>query len=143
MNPHGWRIKFILNHYKMEHSMVRGEYWDKDEYNFFMDLEDEDKLLYIYDLMIGDFKDDYYGESDVEFEFEEDDEQLRHDVFAVIDKSGFMSITADSESLITQVTRNMMMNGMMLTDKSITTLKDGTCVAQFKLLGNVSPISLN
>ena len=54
--------------------MVREEYWDEIEYNFFKDLDDEDKLLYLYDLMIGDFKDEYYGEDEIEFDFEEDDD---------------------------------------------------------------------
>lgn len=35
--------------------MAESTYWDKAEYNFFETLEDEDKLLYLYDLMIGEF----------------------------------------------------------------------------------------
>ena len=36
-------------------SMATVEYWDENEFNFFETLEDEDKLLYLYDLMIGEF----------------------------------------------------------------------------------------
>ena len=36
-------------------SMAESTYWDKAEFNFFETLEDDDKLLYLYDLMIGDF----------------------------------------------------------------------------------------
>ena len=35
--------------------MVESTYWDEAEFNFFETLEDEDKLLYLYDLMIGEF----------------------------------------------------------------------------------------
>ena len=35
--------------------MAESTYWDKTEFNFFETLEDDDKLLYLYDLMIGDF----------------------------------------------------------------------------------------
>lgn len=35
--------------------MAESTYWDKAEFNFFETLEDEDKLLYLYDLMIGEF----------------------------------------------------------------------------------------
>lgn len=35
--------------------MAESTYWDKAEYTFFETLEDEDKLLYLYDLMIGEF----------------------------------------------------------------------------------------
>ena len=35
--------------------MIESTYWDKSEFNFFETLEDDDKLLYLYDLMIGDF----------------------------------------------------------------------------------------
>ena len=35
-------------------SMATVEYWDENEFNFFETLEDEDKLLYVYDLMIDE-----------------------------------------------------------------------------------------
>lgn len=35
--------------------MAESTHWDKAEFNFFETLEDEDKLLYLYDLMIGEF----------------------------------------------------------------------------------------
>ena len=38
----------------MEES-VKDTYWDESEFGFFETLEDEDKLLYLYDLMIGEF----------------------------------------------------------------------------------------
>lgn len=35
--------------------MSESTYWDESEFGFFQTLEDEDKLLYLYDLMIGEF----------------------------------------------------------------------------------------
>mgnify|MGYP003146525736 CR=1 FL=1 len=35
-------------------SMATVEYWDENEFNFFETLEDEDKLLYLYDLVHKD-----------------------------------------------------------------------------------------
>jgi len=143
MNPHGWRIEFILNHYKMENNMVREEYWDEIEYNFFKDLDDEDKLLYLYDLMIGDFKDEYYGEDEIEFDFEEEDDEIRHEVLAIFDKSGHISITGVSEELLRKVANDMAMNGLVLSDRTLSKMEDGEYLLQYKVVGNAPPISLN
>jgi|SRR6056300_447590 hypothetical protein len=35
--------------------MSESTYWDASEFDFFQTLEDEDKLLYLYDLMVGEF----------------------------------------------------------------------------------------
>ena len=35
--------------------MSESTYWDESEFGFFQTLEDEDKLLYLYDLMVGEF----------------------------------------------------------------------------------------
>ena len=58
--------------------MQSNEFWDESEYTFFCKLTDNDKLLYIYDLFIGEFLDDYmgnieYSEDDLLIEVELDD----------------------------------------------------------------------
>ena len=123
--------------------MVREEYWDEIEYNFFKDLDDEDKLLYLYDLMIGDFKDEYYGEDEIEFDFEEDDDEIRHEVLAIFDKSGHISITGVSEELLRKVANDMVMNGLILSDRTLYKMDDGEYLLQYKVVGNAPPISLN
>ena len=35
--------------------MAESTFWDESEFEFFGTLEDEDKLLYLYDLLIGEF----------------------------------------------------------------------------------------
>ena len=123
--------------------MVREEYWDEIEYNFFKDLDDEDKLLYLYDLMIGDFKDEYYGEDEIEFDFEENDEEIRHEVLAIFDKAGYVSITGVSEELLKKVANDMVMNGLILSDRTLSKMEDGEYLLQYKVVGNAPPISLN
>ena len=77
-------------------------------YNFFNTLDDVDKLMYMYDLMLGDFQNDYYGiddDSDFEFdEFVDDDTPIRQEVTALIDKSGYLSITGASVELLNKET---------------------------------------
>ena len=121
--------------------MADYEFWDEYEFNFFMDLDDEDKLLYIYDLMIGDFQDEYLGETEIDFEFEEDD--IRTDVLAIFDRAGYVSITGQSKELLIKVANNMMMNGVILSDKSVSELEDGEWLVQYKIIGNAPPVSLN
>jgi hypothetical protein len=127
----------------MENNMVREEYWDEIEYNFFKDLDDEDKLLYLYDLMIGDFKDEYYGEDEIEFNFEDGDEEIRYEVLAIFDKAGYVSITGVSEELLRKVANDMVMNGLILSDRTLSKMEDGEYLLQYKVVGNTSPISLN
>jgi hypothetical protein len=122
--------------------MVREEFWDDYEYNFFMELDDEDKLMYLYDLMIGDFKDEYFGNIS-DFEFEDDDMELRHEVLAVFDAAGWLTITGSSKELLLKVATDMIMNGLVLSNKSISQMEDGDYLLQYKVISKSSPISLN
>jgi len=143
MNPRGWHIKFTYNLYNMRDIMIRDEYWDEIEYNFFKDLDDEDKLLYLYDLMIGDFSDEYYGDSEIEFDFEEDSDEIRQEVLATFNESGHISITGSSKDTLTKVAMDMVMNGLILSDKVVSETQDGGYLLQYKIIGNSTPISVN
>jgi hypothetical protein len=125
--------------------MDDNNYWDEVEYNFFNTLDDVDKLMYIYDLMLGDFQDDYYGiDDDSDFEFYEfDDNPIRHEVSAIIDKSGYLSITGASVELLNKVVTTMVMNGMILSDKKMAMSDTGEISLNYKVIGTVSPISVN
>ena len=46
--------------------MINKDYWDRDEYEFFDELEDNDKLLYIYDLMLAEVGDFMWGGDDAD-----------------------------------------------------------------------------
>ncbi len=43
--------------------MANSEYWDEGEFNFFSSLDDVDKLMYLYDLMVGDFVHEYKAQA--------------------------------------------------------------------------------
>ena len=40
--------------------------WDEEEFDFYKTLEDEDKLMYIYDLCLGEFESDFHRHIDDE-----------------------------------------------------------------------------
>jgi len=126
--------------------MDDNNYWDNVEYNFFNTLDDADKLMYVYDLMLGDFQDDYNGlDDDNDFDFEEFDdvEPIRQEVTAIVDKSGYLSITGASVELLTKVVTTMVMDGMILSDKKITFSDSGEVSLHYKIIGTVNPISVN
>lgn len=112
--------------------MIDSEYWDEDEYNFFNHLDDDDKLLYIYDLIINDFKDDYYA-----------DTQIESDILVIFDSSKYVSITGESEEIVNTIANRMVMDGLVISQKTITTLDNGKCVLSYKIVANASPISIN
>ena len=122
------------------------EFWDDYEFNFFMDLEDEDKLLYIYDLMIGDFTSEYFGDEqfDIELELENQTElPIRTEVVAMIGDDGYISITGPTEELLDKVANDMVMNGMILTNRKVNIIDKGVILLSYNLVGKGNPISLN
>ena len=127
--------------------MDDNDYWDEVEYNFFNTLDDVDKLMYMYDLMLGDFQDDYYGiddDSDFEFdEFVDDDTPIRQEVTALIDKSGYLSITGASVELLNKVVTTMVMDGMILSDKKLAMSDNGEISLNYRVIGTTTAISVN
>jgi len=127
--------------------MDDNNYWDEVEYNFFNTLDDVDKLMYMYDLMLGDFQNDYYGiddDSDFEFdEFVDDDTPIRQEVTALIDKSGYLSITGASVELLNKVVTTMVMDGMILSDKKLAMSDNGEISLNYRVIGTTTAISVN
>ena len=117
-------------------------FWDDYEFNFFMDLEDEDKLLYIYDLMIGDFTSEYFGDDQFEFELESNSE-IRTDVIAMFGDDGTLSITGPSEDVLDKVANDMIMNGMILSERDVYIVDAGVIMLTFNVIGRGNPISMN
>lgn len=118
------------------------DFWDDYEFNFFMDLEDEDKLLYIYDLMIGDFTSEYFGDEQFEFELESNSE-IRTDVVAMFGDDGTLSITGPSEDVLDKVANDMIMNGMILSERDVYIVDAGVIMLTFNVIGKGNPISMN
>ena len=126
--------------------MDDNNYWDAVEYNFFNTLDDVDKLMYMYDLMLGDFQNDYYGiDDDSDFEFDEfvDETPIRQEVTVLIDKSGYLSITGASVELLNKVVTTMVMDGMILSDKKLAMSDNGEISLNYRVIGTTTAISVN
>lgn len=126
--------------------MLDNEYWDESEFNFFNTLEDEDKLLYLYDLMVGEFAHEYNGE-DIKnvFEFESEEEptdNLRQDIVISFGLDGKINFLGDDLSVLTKVSSDMMMNGLILSDADASFEKNQVRLT-YTLVGEGYPISLN
>ena len=120
-------------------------YWDDEEYEFFKSLDDNDKLLYIYDLFINDEFDYSNLESDIEVEFEDDSDSVIKDVQVVFSDDS-IKIIGNSLTLQNKVATDLFLNGLILTDKDtiVKETKDGIrIILSYKLIGISLPISLN
>ena len=129
--------------------MAGTEYWDESEFNFFSSLEDEDKLLYVYDLMIGEFAYEYEGTDIFEFDIEEDTrEEMQMNVrmeFVREKDSDKIVLTGDTLYVLEKVANDLMMNGMVLMNRVVefTKYEPWEVTLTHDLIGNVNPISLN
>lgn len=129
--------------------MAESTYWDKAEYNFFETLEDEDKLLYLYDLMIGEFSymdihnelEDLdrqekelgemfkaLGEARAEMDDEDEESDIwdfetdRNEVKVEFQRevdSDYIKISGPTLEVLLKVANDLQMNGMILMDKKI------------------------
>jgi len=120
-------------------------YWDDEEYEFFKSLDDNDKLLYIYDLFINDEFDYSNLESDIEVEFEDDSDSVIKDVQVVFSDDS-IKIIGNSLTLQNKVATDLFLNGLIITDKDtiVKETKDGIrIILSYKLIGVSLPISLN
>lgn len=131
--------------------MTNSEYWDESEFNFFSTLEDVDKLLYIYDLMIGEFVYEYEGKDGTfEFDFEPEDElqENRIDVRMEFIRDGVSDkivLTGTTLSVLEKVATDLMLNGMLLMNRTVefTKFEPWEVQLSYDLIGNATPISVN
>lgn len=139
--------------------------WDADEFNFFKTLEDEDKLMYIYDLCLGEFDEEIIFE---EFGTEEDEmhnameqalrsmgesledaedepsESFRNEIKVLID-TDVLTIEGPTLDVILKVANDLQMNGMILMDREVTFTKfePWNVILSYKMIGNGPPFSVN
>ena len=131
--------------------MFDAEYWDESEFNFFNILEDEDKLLYIYDLMVGEFVHEYNRDDEsinniFEIEFDEEPmDNIRQDVTLTFTDDGKLKFTGSELSILLKVANDMVMNGLILSNQNIefTKFEPWDVILTFDLIGEASPVSLN
>lgn len=129
--------------------MHDNEYWDEGEFNFFNTLEDVDKLLYVYDLMVGEFVHEYNGEhidNVFEIEFEEEPmDEIRQDVTLQFTSDGKIMFTGSELTVLMKVANDMMLNGLILSNQNVefTKYEPWDVILTFDLIGEGYPISLN
>ena len=150
--------------------MSESTYWDESEFGFFETLEDEDKLLYLYDLMIGEFSymeihnemgalddeerdleellraaEQAEGIEDVfEIEFEEEPvEPIHQNVTVSFDDSGNIVFAGSNVMLLRKVATDMVMNGLILQNSQLSFEDDDTVKLTYELVGKLDAISPN
>ena len=139
--------------------------WDETEFDFYKTLEDEDKLMYIYDLCLGEFESDFHrfiddeedemnnalddairsmGQSLEDVDSESEEPSFRNEIKVEI---GFDKLKIEGPTLdvILKVSSDMMMNGMILMDRNIefTKYEPWNVILTYNIVGNGLPISLN
>ena len=144
--PHGWLIKSTNNILKIGgHNMNQSEFWDDEEFDFFNTLSDNDKLLYIYDLFLGDFDAEYEMDGRLEYgndTLEPGDSKKEKKYVSVSLSDGRIAITGPSLSVVSKISNLMMVNGMLFTDTTID-FEDESVILSYKVVGKTHPVSLN
>ena len=150
-------------------SMATVEYWDENEFNFFETLEDEDKLLYIYDLMIDEpsfmeihnemaqsDKEDIELEkllraaefeledSEDDYDFKKDRNEVRVEFVKSVDKDSIY-IYGPTLDVLLKVANDLQMNGMILMDRKVefTKYNPWGVILSYTVIGNTLPFSVN
>ena len=148
-------------------SMATVEYWDENEFKFFETLEDEDKLLYLYDLMIGEFaylpiheemerldaeeaelerlmNGEFGDDEEDDWDFERDRNAVKVE-FIHGEVDDIIKLQGPTLEILLKVANDMQMNGMLLTDKKIefTKYEPWNVILTYKVIGQSPPFSLN
>ena len=124
------------------------DYWDESEFKFYNTLHNEDKLLYLYDLFLGDFENEHLFINeldDTEFGFELDDNpQFRPTVTAAYNSLNKKMVLSGAElDVLVKVAGDLMMNGMLLCGSVLTINSKGMPILTYDMLDNGNPISIN
>lgn len=125
--------------------MVDSDYWNSGEYKFFSSLSDNEKLLYIYELIIydenvDDDADEYMDDDDWDDDFEDNINKNK----LIINSLNSITLSGESMDTIEDIAALMMMNGMILFRcKDDTINKDGYVSLSYKIVGKANGISLN
>ena len=128
------------------------DYWDESEFKFYNTLHDEDKLLYLYDLFLGDFTSDVLSISEsneIDFDFEldndfDDSDTFRPTVTAAFDAINNTMVLSGAEvDVLDKVAGDLMMNGVLLCGRVLTVNSKGSTILTYNMLDNGPPISLN
>jgi hypothetical protein len=132
--------------------MIDDNFFDYEEYQFFKELSDSDKLIYIYDVFINELSDEFFDE----LEFKEynriepptenfsklaSTELEPIEVTMHSDTNGRVYITSTNIDVINVIVSNMRLDGLILLNREETKINDKVSVSYKMLDGD--PISLN
>tara|TARA_R100001015_G_C4548751_1_gene111086 strand:- start:137 stop:505 length:369 start_codon:yes stop_codon:yes gene_type:complete len=119
------------------------DYWDAEEFNFFSELNNTDKLMYIYEIMLSKYSfrfiDDEFEEDDVD----EEDEKISFDEFKLTDKHTVIRFTGKNLESISSIKNLMMENGLLVSDCKIEHLDNGYVIMSVTMIGKSNPICVN
>ena len=126
------------------------DYWDDSEFEFFNTFDDDDKLLYIYDLLVGDtpyaYDDEFEEDGDVpefEFEFDDSESEFRQEVSVMFDDDGGLTLTGARIEVLEKVATDLIMNGMILSNREDMIADSGLSLITYIIVGASNPISIN
>ena len=125
--------------------MNESEFWDDEEFDFFNTLSDNDKLLYIYDLFLGEFDAEYEMDGRLEYDADipESSSSKKEKKYVSISLTdGRLSISGPSLKVVSKISNLMMVNGMMFTDTNVD-FDDESVILSYKIVGKTHPMSLN
>ena len=121
------------------------KYWDSEEYDFFDSLDDDDKLLYIYELLsdyeIPEFDDEL--DDDDESVWDDDTQNPFSKNKLIISGMDSIKLSGDKIDTITDIADMIMMNGVMLHKSDTKQYDDGSVTLTYQIVGKSNPICLN
>lgn len=132
--------------------MIDDNFFDYEEYQFFKELSDSDKLIYIYDVFINELSDEFLDalefkeynrtEPPTETVSKQYSTELEHiEVKIYSDTNGRLHIISTSFFVINMIISNMYMDGYILLNREQVITKDTISVSYKMLEGE--PICLN
>tara|TARA_R110001592_G_scaffold87117_5_gene257343 strand:- start:68239 stop:68610 length:372 start_codon:yes stop_codon:yes gene_type:complete len=120
------------------------DYWDAEEFDFFSELTNTDKLMYIYEVMLSKYSfrfiDDEFEEDDID---DDCDENINFDEFKLVDKYTVIRLTGKNLESISSIKNRMMENGLLVSDCKIEHLDSGYVIMSVTMIGKSNPICVN
>jgi hypothetical protein len=124
--------------------MVDNDYWDAEEFNFFSELNDTDKLMYIYEIMLSKYSfrfiDDEYDEDTDE---DADEDEVNFDEFKTNNTNTVIRLTGQSLESVNSIKDLMILNGLIVSESKIEYTDDGYVILSVTMLGKSNPICVN
>ena len=119
------------------------DYWDAEEFNFFSELNNTDKLMYIYEIMLSKYSFRFIDDEFEEDDMDEEDEKISFDEFKLTDKHTVIRFTGKNLESISSIKNLMMENGLLVSDCKIEHLDNGYVIMSVTMIGKSNPICVN